>query len=96
MKNITIKQVAFSTLAISIFTAGGASQVSKNVLHMPNVVFVLADEWRAQAAGFNGNKDVQTPNLDRLADRAVNFTNTISGCPVCTPYRGSLLTGQYP
>ncbi len=63
---------------------------------MPNVVFVLADEWRAQDAGFNGNKDVLTPNLDKLAGQATNFTNTISSCPVCCPYRGSLLTGQYP
>ena len=62
----------------------------------PNVVFVLADEWRAQDTGFNGNKDVETPNLNRLAREAVNFTNTISSCPVCCPYRGSLLTGQYP
>lgn len=62
----------------------------------PNVVFVLADEWRAQDLGFNGNKDVLTPNLDRLAGKAVNFTNTISTTPVCCPYRGSLLTGQYP
>jgi arylsulfatase A-like enzyme len=63
---------------------------------MPNVVFVLADEWRAQDVGYNGNKDVLTPNLDRLAGQAINFTNTISSCPVCCPYRGSLLTGQYP
>lgn len=62
----------------------------------PNVVFVLADEWRAQDIGYNGNKDVHTPNLDRLAGEAVNFTNTISCCPVCCPYRSSLLTGQYP
>ncbi|MCL6103563.1 MAG: sulfatase-like hydrolase/transferase, partial [Bacteroidetes bacterium] len=83
------------SIALALFgslTAIANGQIRK----APNVVFVLADEWRAQAAGFNGNKDVQTPNLDRLADRAVNFTNTISGCPVCTPYRGSLLTGQYP
>lgn len=63
---------------------------------VPNVVFVLADEWRAQDLGFNGNKDVLTPNLDRLATKAVYFTNTISTTPVCCPYRGSLLTGQYP
>ncbi len=75
--------------ALSI-SAGG--QVKKS----PNVVFVLADEWRARDIGFNGNTDVLTPNLDKLAGRAVNFTNTISTCPVCCPYRGSLLTGQYP
>ncbi len=62
----------------------------------PNVVFVLADEWRAQATGFNGDPNVKTPNLDRLADKAHNFTNAISCCPVSGPYRASLLTGQYP
>jgi arylsulfatase A-like enzyme len=62
----------------------------------PNVIIVLADEWRAQDTGFNGNMDVLTPNLDKLAKKAVNFTNTISCCPVCCPYRASLLTGQYP
>jgi arylsulfatase A-like enzyme len=77
---------------------GGLLSVSVNgqVSKAPNVVFVLADEWRAQDVGFNGNKDVMTPNLDRLASEAVNFTNTISSCPVCCPYRGTLLTGQYP
>ena len=73
-----------------------AISVSGQVKKSPNVVFVLADEWRAQDVGFNGNKEVMTPNLDRLAGEAVNFTNTISSCPVCCPYRGTLLTGQYP
>jgi len=70
--------------------------VSGKVRKAPNVVFVLADEWRAQDLGYNGNKDVLTPNLDKLAGKAVSFTNTISACPVCCPYRASLLTGQYP
>jgi len=62
----------------------------------PNVLFVFADQWRAQALGYAANPDVRTPNLDRLARRAVNFANAVSGCPVCCPYRASLLTGQYP
>ena len=61
----------------------------------PNLVFVFADQWRAQAAGYAGNKDVRTPQLDKLAGQSVNFTNTVSGCPVCSPYRASLMTGQY-
>jgi arylsulfatase A-like enzyme len=62
----------------------------------PNLVFVFADQWRAQAAGYAGNVDVRTPNLDRLAAESVNFVSAVSGCPVCSPYRASLLTGQYP
>jgi arylsulfatase A-like enzyme len=59
-------------------------------------VFVFGDQWRAQATGYAGNPTVQTPNLDRLAGESVNFTHAVAGCPVCSPYRASLLTGQYP
>ncbi len=62
----------------------------------PNLVFVFADQWRAEATGYAGNKDVRTPNLDRLAAESINFKNAVSCCPVCSPYRASLLTGQYP
>lgn len=62
----------------------------------PNVVLVFADQWRGQAAGYAGDPNVYTPNLDRLARESVNFVNAVSGCPVCSPYRGSLMTGQYP
>jgi arylsulfatase A-like enzyme len=62
----------------------------------PNVVFVFGDQWRAQATGYAGNPNVKTPHLDALARESVNLTTAISGCPVCSPYRASLLTGQYP
>jgi len=62
----------------------------------PNVVFLLADQWRAQATGYAGDPNARTPALDRLAAQSVNFSNAASGCPVCCPYRASLMTGQYP
>jgi arylsulfatase A-like enzyme len=61
----------------------------------PNLVFVFADQWRAQAAGYAGDPNAITPNLDGLAAQCVRFTHAVSGCPVCSPYRASLLTGQY-
>lgn len=64
----------------------------------PNVVFVLADQWRAQATGYNGDENLQgrTPNIDRMAETGLNFANTVSVCPISSPTRASLLTGQYP
>lgn len=62
----------------------------------PNVIFVLADQWRAQALGCAGDGNARTPNLDRLAAHGVMLTTAVSTCPVCSPYRGSLMTGQYP
>jgi arylsulfatase A-like enzyme len=65
-------------------------------MKLPNVVFVFADQWRAQTTGYAGNPDVKTPNLDSLASESINFTHAVSGCPVCSPYRASLMTGQFP
>ena len=62
----------------------------------PNIILVFPDQWRAQAAGYGGDPNVKTPSIDRLAGESVNFTHALSGCPVCTPARASLLTGQYP
>jgi arylsulfatase A-like enzyme len=62
----------------------------------PNIVFIIVDQWRAQATGYAGDKNVLTPNLDKLAASSVHVKNAVSGMPVCTPYRASLLSGQYP
>lgn len=62
----------------------------------PNVIVVFGDQWRGQATGYAGDPNVQTPVLDRLASQSINFVNAVSGCPVCSPYRASLITGQYP
>jgi len=62
----------------------------------PNVVFVIADQLRASSLPIYGEKQIETPNIDRLANEGVVFTNAVSSCPVCTPYRGMLLTGRHP
>jgi arylsulfatase A-like enzyme len=62
----------------------------------PNVVYVLTDQWRAQATGYAGDPNVKTPRLDTLASESIDFVNAVSVCPVCTPYRASLMTGRYP
>ncbi len=62
----------------------------------PNVVFVFGDQWRAQTFGYTGNTVVRTPHIDRLAEQSLNLTRAVSGCPVCSPARASLLTGQNP
>jgi arylsulfatase A-like enzyme len=69
---------------------------NKDTLARPNLVFVFADQWRAQATGYAGDINAITPNLDRLAGESVVFKTCISTCPVSSPYRASLLTGMYP
>jgi arylsulfatase A-like enzyme len=60
----------------------------------PNILFVIADQWRAQAFGHAGDPNVKTPNIDRLQRESVEFVNAVAGVPVCCPTRASLITGQ--
>jgi arylsulfatase A-like enzyme len=62
----------------------------------PNVLFILADQWRADATGYAGDPNVKTPNLDKLATEGINFSTAVTVCSICTPYRASLQTGKYP
>ena len=62
----------------------------------PNLLFVFADEMRGSALGCAGNADVQTPHLDQLAAEGVRFNRALSNNAVCTPARGSILTGCWP
>lgn len=71
-----------------------AQTIGKDI-KKPNLVYVFADQWRAQDAGFAGNADVITKHIDQLAKQSIVFKNAVSCMPVSTPYRGSLLTGQY-
>jgi arylsulfatase A-like enzyme len=76
-------------------TADKTAQSQSAQRKQPNVVFVFGDQWRAQATGYAGDPNAKTPHLDKLATESLNLTYAVSGCPVCTPYRASLLTGQY-
>ena len=62
----------------------------------PNILLIYTDQQRWDAMGVNGNDDIQTPNLDRLANEGVNFDHYFIQNPVCMPSRVSFLTGQYP
>jgi choline-sulfatase len=62
----------------------------------PNFVFLMADQMRADALGVSGNAFCKTPNLDQLAREGVRFQNAYCAQALCTPSRGSLLSGVYP
>jgi arylsulfatase A-like enzyme len=62
----------------------------------PNVLLVYTDQLRWDALGCNGNPDVRTPHLDRLAADGLTFRRHFVQNPVCMPSRVSFLTGRYP
>ena len=87
-------------LTASVLSGCGSSETANTPettsADQPNVIIVLADQWRAQATGYAGNPDVKTPHLDALAHESVMFNTAVAVLPVCAPFRASLLTGQYP
>ncbi|HOW66461.1 MAG TPA: sulfatase [Candidatus Paceibacterota bacterium] len=83
-------------VGLAVLLGAGKIWAGQQPKSAPNVLVVLADQWRAQAFGFAGDPNVKTPHLDRLASQSVRFVNAISGMPVCCPARASLMTGQRP
>jgi arylsulfatase A-like enzyme len=63
---------------------------------LPNVVVFLVDDLGQRDLGCYGSTFYETPNIDRLAREGARFTDGYAACPVCSPTRASLLTGQWP
>jgi arylsulfatase A-like enzyme len=96
-----VKDMAKGAAAISLAGIAPGVSFSSSTKELatgkqPNVLFIFFDQFRADACGVYGAKDIQTPNIDRLASQGSHFTNALSTCPLCTPYRGMLMTGRYP
>jgi arylsulfatase A-like enzyme len=63
----------------------------------PNIVFLLADDLGYMDVGANNPKTFyETPNIDSLARKGMRFTQAYAACCVCSPTRGSIMTGKYP
>ena len=93
---VRITSGLISALLMGIAGGAPAATASEKRPQRPNVLVLIADQWRFEAFGHAGNPDVQTPHLDSLAARSVRFVNAVSGVPVCSPMRASFLTGQRP
>jgi len=62
----------------------------------PNIVFILADDLGYGEVGYNGQKIIRTPHVDRLAREGMILTRHYSGNAVCSPSRVVLMTGRNP
>lgn len=62
----------------------------------PNFIILLADDLGWADVGYHGNEFSETPNLDRLAQAGIQFTQAYANAANCAPTRASILTGRYP
>ncbi len=82
-------------LLMGILSALSFSNAPKEPVKQPNLLFIFPDQFRAQAMGFMRADPVRTPHIDKLAEQGVVFINAVSNRPICSPYRGMLMTGKY-
>src|SRR5215208_6058054 len=62
----------------------------------PNVIVLLSDDVGYGEYGFQGNKEIPTPNIDSIAKNGVQFTQGYVAATYCSPCRAGLMTGKYP
>jgi len=61
----------------------------------PNIVLMMTDDHGWGDVGFNGNEDIITPHMDRLCEQGARLYHFFAAAPVCSPTRGSVLTGRH-
>ncbi len=86
--------LAGGVLFLSLITACSGVKNDKEK-SKPNIIVLLVDDAGYADFGFNGSKDLQTPNIDKLASTGVVFTDAHVSASVCGPSRAGLITGRY-
>jgi len=86
------RSVAF--LASSLLCFGHA--VGEAQARRPNILLIVADDMGYADVGFQGGRDIPTPNIDALARNGIRFTDAYVSGPYCSPTRAGLMTGRYP
>ena len=84
---------AIAAAASPLACAGGAAQAKPD---RPHILFLMADQFRGDCLGSDGNRAIITPHLDRLAAEGARFRCAYSSVPSCTPARATILTGLSP
>ncbi|MDT8300442.1 MAG: sulfatase [Sedimentisphaerales bacterium] len=89
-----LKTISLGATTLAAQSCAGINTLSSG--EKPNIIFILADDLGWAELGCYGNKFNETPNLDKLANQGLRFTEAYAAAPVCSPYRAALMTGQYP
>jgi arylsulfatase A len=93
INGLTMKDIR---ILILIFLCLISSQINAQSHGYPNIIYILADDLGiGDVSGYNPDSKIITPNLDRMIDWGVKFTDAHTSSAVCTPSRYSIITGRY-
>jgi arylsulfatase A-like enzyme len=86
-------KITFFLLLLCSFTFAQVNKTKSTT--KPNLIVIMTDDMGWADVGFNGCKDIPTPNIDRIANEGVRFEEGYVSFPVCGPSRAGFLTGRY-
>src|SRR4051812_7894501 len=89
MSRVSLPLLSLAVLG-GLLTVAGSGEARP-----PNVVVLLSDDVGYGEYGFQGNREIPTPNIDAIAKNGVRFTNGYVSGPYCSPTRAGLMTGRY-
>ncbi|RPD96457.1 DUF4976 domain-containing protein [Aureibaculum marinum] len=86
---------ALSILTIALLISSCNNKPQTNKLQKPNIVFIMSDDHAYQAISAYSDKLIKTPNIDRIANEGMLFTNASVTNSICAPSRAVILTGKH-
>uniref|UniRef100_UPI004048ABD6 sulfatase family protein n=1 Tax=Mariniflexile sp. TaxID=1979402 RepID=UPI004048ABD6 len=91
-----MRSIKLAVIAITVFLSCNFSLIGQNKESKPNVIIFFTDDQGYQDVGVFGSPLIKTPNLDKMAENGIKFTDFYSASSICSPSRAALLTGAYP
>lgn len=96
MMNSTRRDFLLGSMAFGALAACRGGEPQDASAKMPNIILCMADDQGWGDTGYNGHPYLKTPHLDAMSRAGLRFDRFYSGAPVCSPTRGSALTGRHP
>ena len=89
----TLKSIFLGSLAVLAFSC--KTEEGEKTAERPNIIFIMSDDHAYQAISAYDNSLIETPNIDRIADMGILFTNASVTNSICAPSRATILTGKH-
>ena len=91
-----LKKILFFVIPVALSAIFSSCITKDETAIRPNIVLVMADDQGWGDMAYNGHPVVKTPNFDNLAASGLRFDKFYASAPVCSPTRGSVMTGRHP
>lgn len=89
------RSIVLAALLVLSFSCKNSEEKIEEVHKRPNIIFIMSDDHAYQAISAYGDNLIATPNIDRIADEGIMFTNACVSNSICAPSRATILTGKH-